>query len=389
MHSIKTAVVVSILLVVGYAVYTSLNNERSASIPSAGGDDWPAAAKVDAPNATMPPGGNPFRQGERPFPSNGGSAARSPWRDTAGAASASAALTAGPNRTAPPAAAKSDGPTTQHSSPEGPATTRQATQAVRPGFLEMMEAAGQKIEKGGLVEVLRKLTTLYGRPDLSAEESRQLTELLGQLAGEVIYSRKHHLEKPYVVQPGESLQQIAEQYRVPWQLLAKINGVQDPERLTPGSNLKVIRGPFDAIVFLDRFELVLQVNGLYAGRFPIGIGRDPPRLEGTYLVKEKATRPTYYGPNGIINPGQPENPLGKYWIGLDERLGIHGTNDMRNLRRGDGRGAICLGDRDIEDVYDILSAGTQSWPGSQVAICRSTEPAEAVAERGSGAPDRR
>jgi hypothetical protein len=389
MHSIKTAVVVSILLVVGYAVYTSLNNERSASIPSAGGDDWPAAAKVDAPNAASRQDGNPFRQGERPFPSNGGSAAPSSWRDTADAAGKSSALVSGPNRIAPPAAAKSDRPAIQRSSPDGPAPTRQAAQALRPEFLDMMEAAGREIEKGGLVEVLRKLSSLYGRPDLSAEESRQLAELLGQLAGEVIYSRKHHLEKPYLVQPGESLQQIAEQYRVPWQLLAKINGVQDPGRLTPGSKLKVLRGPFDAVVFLDRFELVLQVNGLYAGRFPVGIGRDPPRLDGTYLVKEKATRPTYYGPNGIINPGEPDNPLGKYWIGLDERLGIHGTNDMRNLRRGDGQGAICLGDRDIEDVYDILSAGTPSWPGSQVAIRRSTEPTETLAERASGVPDRR
>jgi LysM repeat protein len=237
--------------------------------------------------------------------------------------------------------------------------------------------------------VLGKLSPLYGRPDLSAEESRQLSELLSQLAGEVIYSRKHHLGQPHVVQPGESLQQIAEQYRVPWQLLAKINGVQDPERLAPGSKLKVLRGPFDAIVFLDRFELILQVNGLYAGRFPIGIGRDPPRLEGTYLVKEKATRPTYYGPNGIVNPGEADNPLGQYWIGLDERLGIHGTNDMRNLRRGDGKGAICLGDRDIEDVFDILSAGTPSGPGSKVSICRSGEPSPALAERDARAPDRR
>jgi lipoprotein-anchoring transpeptidase ErfK/SrfK len=253
----------------------------------------------------------------------------------------------------------------------------------------MMEAAEREIEKGSMVEVLGKLSPLYGRSDLSAEESRQLTEMLSQLAGEVIYSRKHHLEQPYVVQPGDSLQPIAQQYRVPWQLLAKINGVQDPERLIPGSKLKVLRGPFDAVVLLDRYELVLQVNGLYAGRFPIGIGRDWPRLAGTFLVKEKMTRPTYYGPSGIIEPGEPDNPLGKYWIGLDERIGIHGTNDMRNLRRGDGQGAICLGDRDVEDVYDILSAESPSWPGSKVAIRRFAEPPDAVAERDAGMPDRR
>jgi hypothetical protein len=388
MHSIKTAVVVSILLVVGYAVYTSLNSERSASLSSAGGDDWPGAVKTDASNGATAGSGNPFRRGERPG-SDGGPAVRPPWQETAGAGNTPNALAAGPKGPLPPVTAKADRTSPERIVPEGAAPARQTPDAVRPKFREMMEAAGREIQKGSLVEVLRKLSPLYARPDLSAEESRELTELLSQLAGEVIYSRKHHLEPPYVVRPGETLQAIAQQYRVPWELLAKINGVRDPERLTPGSKLKVLRGPFDAVVFLDRYELVLQIDGLYAGRFPIGIGRDWPREAGTYTVKEKRTRPTYYGPNGIIEPGQPDNPLGKYWIALDERIAIHGTNDMRNLRRGDGPGAICLGDRDIEDVYDILSAQSPSGPGSHVAIRRTTDSPDAVAERGPEILDRR
>jgi hypothetical protein len=377
MHSIKTAVVVSILLVVGYAVYT------------AGGDEWPAAVKTGATSGTTTGANDPLRPGERPAAPNGPSAVRPPWEDTVSARAPAPPLGAGPGRTPPAAGAKSGRTLPDRSPTDGPPPARQGPNAVRPDFREMMEFAGREIQKGSLVEVLRKLSPLYGRPDLSSEESRQLTELLGQLAGEVIYSRRHHLERPYVVQPQDTLQTVAQQYRVPWQLLAKINGVQDPQRLTPGSKLKVLRGPFDAVVFLDRYELVLQLNGLYAGRFPIGIGRDWPRQPGTYMVKEKSTRPAYYGPNGIIEPGQPDNPLGKYWIGLDERVAIHGTNDMRNLRRADGQGAICLGDRDIEDVYDILTAQSASWPGSQVAIRRSTDRPDAVAERGAGVPDRR
>jgi LysM repeat protein len=253
----------------------------------------------------------------------------------------------------------------------------------------MIEDAHRQIASGALKSVLRELTPWYGSERFSAEESRQFTELLSQLAGEVIYSRKHYLQDPYVVRAGDTLPQIAQQYRVPWQLLGKINGVEDPERLTPGSKLKVLRGPFDAKVLLDRYELVLYVEGLYAGRFPIGIGRDQPQLEGDYVVRKKMTQPTYYGPNGTVRAEDPENPLGKYWIGLDERIGIHGTNDIRNLRRADGRGSVCLGDRDIGDVFDILSAETPSCPGSKVAIRRSVESPPAVAERGASEPGRR
>jgi LysM repeat protein len=385
-HSIKTAVVVSILLVVGYAVYTTLNNERSASSPSPGGDDWPRAARVDAPDGAGAAGGSPLRRSEKAFAPNGASGARPPW-DLPG--SVGGGPPSGPNRTGPTATPKSDRTSAGNPLAEGPGSARQAPQGVRPEFQKMMEAAQQMIRDGLAVRVLRELSVLYGASDLSAEESRQVTELLGQLAGEVIYSRKPYLEQPHVVQPGDTLERIAQQYQVPSQLLAKINGVQDPNRLAPGSRLKVLRGPFDAIVYPDRLELVLQVQGLYAGRFPIGIGRDQARLDGSYAVTKKTTRPTYHGPNGAIPPEDPDNPLGKYWIGLNEQIGIHGTNDMRNLRRRDGRGTICLGDRDIEDVYDILSAASESCPGSKVTFRRSGDSPQAVAERDAGAPGRR
>jgi LysM repeat protein len=205
---------------------------------------------------------------------------------------------------------------------------------------------------------------------LAPEEVRQLTELLDQLAGTVIYSRQHLLEPAYTVKPGETLQQIAQTYTVPWQVLAKINGIREPDRLEAGRQLKVFHGPFEAVVHLERYELVLMLGGRYAGRFPIGIGRDHAQLEGSYTVKRKATRPPYFGPDRTLEPGDPNNPLGNFWIELGDRLGIHGTNDIKALRRADGRGSICLGPRDIEDVYDILTADSQSAAGSKVTIRR-------------------
>jgi LysM repeat protein len=175
----------------------------------------------------------------------------------------------------------------------------------------------------------------------------------------VIYSRQHLLEPAYVVKPGETLPQIAETYDVPWQLLAKINGVADLQNLQPGRELKVVRGPFRAVVHLDRYEMTLMLGGLYAGRFPIGIGQDNYQLEGTYDVRDKTVNPTYYGLTEIVDADDPNNPLGERWIGLDGRVGIHGTNNPANVGRAEGKGSICLSDRDAEDVYDILSVGSR------------------------------
>jgi LysM repeat protein len=243
---------------------------------------------------------------------------------------------------------------------------------VRQEFVDLMEDAHRQLGQGALAEVHLKLSQLYASPDanLSPEESGQLTELLDQLAGTVIYSRQHLLERPYVVRQGETLPQIAERFRLPWQVLAKINGVRDPERLEPGRQLKVFQGPFEAVVSLERYEMVLMLGERYAGRFPIGIGRDLPRQEGCYTVKRKTASPGGPAPDRDLGVAAAANSWSKYWIELADRIGIQGTGDTRNLRRSDNPGSICVGPRDIEDLYDILSAESAGSPGSRVTIRR-------------------
>ena len=196
----------------------------------------------------------------------------------------------------------------------------------------------------------------YDDPRVSEQEQQQLLPLLNQLAGTVIYSQEHLLLPAYEVQPGDTLDRVAQHYRVPWQLLAKINGVADPNQLQPGSKLKVVQGPFDASVNMRTRHLTMMLGGRFAGRFPIGIGADQSAPEGEFAVKNKTPNPTYYGPDRVIDANDPANPLGKYWIGLDDHFGIHGTNDPASIGQADSRGCIRLAPRDIEDVYDMMTS---------------------------------
>jgi hypothetical protein len=176
----------------------------------------------------------------------------------------------------------------------------------------------------------------------------------------VVYSTQHLLEPPYEVQPGERLEDIGEKYGVPWQLLAKINGIDNASTLRPGERLKVVRGPFQAVVSLQKRELMLlTVDGSYAGRFKIGIGAEHPPQEGTFPVAEKVANPVYYGRERAISAEDAENPLGERWIGLGNKVGIHGTNNPQNIGRADLPGSISLSEADVEDIYDILSLGSR------------------------------
>lgn len=227
-------------------------------------------------------------------------------------------------------------------------------------FAAALDSAKRELEGGQLATALRQLSAWYDNPGLSPDDARQLHQLLDQVAGTVVYSTQHLLEPPYEVQPGERLEDIGEKYSVPWELLAKINGIDDPASLRPGERLKVVRGPFQAVVSLEKRELTLMTNdGSYAGRFKIGIGSEHPPMEGTYAVSEKVINPVYYGRDRAISAEDPANPLGERWIGLGKNMGIHGTNSPENIGRTDLAGSISMSERDVEDVYDILSLGSR------------------------------
>lgn len=229
-------------------------------------------------------------------------------------------------------------------------------------FAAGFEAGRRQLDDGRLAEGLKQLTLWYDDPRTSLAEQEQLASLLDQVAGTVIYSTQHLLEPPYTVQPGERLEEIGFRHNVPWQLLAKINGVSDPQTVKPGDTLKVVRGPFMAVVNLDKCRLTLMLNGCYAGRFTIGMGRDYPLREGQYAVVDKVVNPTYRGLDRAIDADDPNNPLGERWIGLGSQLGIHGTNDPSSLGPGAptlSAGCVAMSPRDIDDVYDILSIGSK------------------------------
>jgi lipoprotein-anchoring transpeptidase ErfK/SrfK len=260
-----------------------------------------------------------------------------------------------------PAAPASPGTASQGQVPGayGAASETSSDNDVRALFEDLMNTVDQKLAEGELAEAHLALSSLHGNPKLPVEMSHRVIDLLDQLAGTVIYSREHHLEAPYTVQPSDTMESIAAKYDVPAQVLARINRIGGPDDLQPGQQLKVIRGPFSALVDLENYELTLMLGRRYAGRFPIGVGEDQMRLEGTYTVQGKMPNPPYNGPEGTIPADDPNNPLGEFYIDLGNYVGLHGTTDPGQLHRTEGRGTIRLAERDIDDLYGILSVGSE------------------------------
>ncbi|MEO1497651.1 MAG: LysM peptidoglycan-binding domain-containing protein [Planctomycetota bacterium] len=192
------------------------------------------------------------------------------------------------------------------------------------------------LASGDLATAHRLLSKWRADERVAPPRRQEIDRLVSGLAGTLIYdSREHRLAPPHYVQPGETLQTIAKKYQVPWRLLAKINGVGSADAVKPGQSLKVVRGPFSAVVDEQAGEIVLMLGDAYAGRFPASVNL-PTGAAGQLRVQSK---------NEGATPG----------------LVLSGGGGSLTMGAGAGRyGAadVSLDASDAAEISDILSVGS-------------------------------
>jgi lipoprotein-anchoring transpeptidase ErfK/SrfK len=150
----------------------------------------------------------------------------------------------------------------------------------------------------------------------------------------------------------------------------KVNGIKQANKLRAGQNLKVVNGPFNAIIYKSRFEMDLYLQNTYVKTYKIGVGqvgRDTPT--GKWRVKSngKLIKPPWPRPQGqgggLVQPDDPDYPLGSRWIGLDGidgnakgriGFGIHGTKDPKTIGTRSSLGCVRLYNGEAIEVYNMF-----------------------------------
>ncbi|MEK6799166.1 MAG: L,D-transpeptidase family protein [Planctomycetota bacterium] len=169
----------------------------------------------------------------------------------------------------------------------------------------------------------------------------------------------------YVIQTGDSLAKIAAMYKVSPELLASVNGMADKNLIRAGQTIKVVKGPFRAVVRKQEFVLEVYLGDTFVRHFRVGLGAADSTPTGDWEVGTKLINPTYYPPRGggIVSADDPANPLGERWIGLlgvsgsavgQQRYGVHGTSEPDSIGKNASLGCIRLVNDDVELVYAYL-----------------------------------
>ncbi|MEZ5941064.1 MAG: L,D-transpeptidase family protein [Planctomycetaceae bacterium] len=218
--------------------------------------------------------------------------------------------------------------------------------------------ARQLVQSNDEISALRLLSEEYWQHPDSREA---ISEDINLLANRIYFEATKHYLPPHRIDFGDRLENIAREYDVTWEYLAKLNGL-DPHRIKSGETIKVLPGPFEAVIDVQRHTLTVHSHGYFVREYPIQLGNDQPAPRGQFQVVDKVTNPTYYGLTETISESNPDNPLGEHWIAINDEagtlsgFGIHGMNPKSPQ---DDRGFIRLSNGDIGELFDLLTIGAK------------------------------
>ncbi|WP_100374496.1 L,D-transpeptidase family protein [Bacillus sp. FJAT-45037] len=157
----------------------------------------------------------------------------------------------------------------------------------------------------------------------------------------------------HIVQPGETLFSISEDFRTPFVAIMQANNITDPNLIYVGQAI-TIPGipdpdtiPYFIEVSVSERTLTLYENGVLQKLYPIAVGQI---LFGTPLGD-------FIILNRQPNPG---GPFGSLWLTLSKKsYGIHGTNEPDSIGQAVSRGCIRMYNFDVNELGSIVPNGTR------------------------------
>jgi len=242
------------------------------------------------------------------------------------------------------------------------------------GTVALIEEALKDRNAGKIIAARDKLNDALTM-QLAPQDRQALKTQVARLSKKWLFSRDPYptdtLTAIHIVKSGEMISEIAKRYKVPYEILMKINNIRDPKLLQAGQKIKVINGPFHAIVYLSAFTMDLYLQNTYVKTYEVGLGTEKNSTPaGGWKVKPggKLIRPTWTDPESgrTYIASDPDYPLGSRWIALQGidgnakgRTGfaIHGTKDPETIGTRSSQGCIRLFNGDAMEVYDLFVPG--------------------------------
>ncbi len=304
---------------------------------------------------------------------------------SAGASEPRLPPTAPPTPTTPPTASTAADPAP--SSPS-PALTGTGLLAEATGAADRATAQGRPLEARTVLNraLLDPRSTATERVNLR----RRLSEINDSLMFGPAQTPGDPFTETYRVVGGDNLHKIADKLHLITEpsLIARVNKLANPNALRVGQTLKIVRGPFHAVVDKSEYRMDIyagpaptpssigtgntpdnaEPGWTYVCSFPVGLGAQGLTPLGNFTLKSnsKLVNPHWVNPRTgeKFDADNPQNPIGERWMGLeglDDKskaftgYGIHGTIDPASIGHEMSMGCVRMNAADVERVYELLT----------------------------------
>lgn len=177
------------------------------------------------------------------------------------------------------------------------------------------------------------------------------------------------LARYHKVESGELLGSIASKYRVDYESIARVNGI-NPNRIRVGMDLKVVVGEVTIVVRKNANSdltptLTWFLDGRWMREYPTCVGDGNKTPAGTYNLTSKERDPSWTNPlNGqLLSNDHPDNILGSRWMAMagmnTQGLGIHGTTVDDSIPGYTSAGCVRLLNKDVEELFSFARIGNK------------------------------
>ncbi|MEQ8316860.1 MAG: L,D-transpeptidase family protein [Phycisphaerales bacterium] len=258
----------------------------------------------------------------------------------------------------------------------GPASAANPSAAVST----LIQRAEKAIRENNPIAAREHYNAALMHDRASASDRAMIREQMQALNEDLIFSPRVYPGDPfsttYTVQSGDVLSRIAHDQGVAteWLLIKRVNRLSKAGSIFEGQKLKLVRGPFHAVVSKTAFRMDVYIGPpedtdqwVYVRSFPVGLGEFDGTPVGAFTVRRhsKLIDPFWRNPRTgeEFAASNPDNPIGEHWIGLEglgqaetySGYGIHGTIDPDSIGKEMSMGCVRMLPDDVALVYELLS----------------------------------
>ena len=216
-----------------------------------------------------------------------------------------------------------------------------------------------------------KVAAAFGGPLGDAERS-EIAQQGVKINHELLQNRADEKDvELYEIQQGDTLEMIARKFKALNGVkgaIMYVNNYSENALLRAGRKIRLAKGTWSILVDKSMFRMWVLYEGPFKA-YTITIGA--PNKEtpvAKFVMGGKNPNPAWWPPPDVkisgktpVPYGDPQNPLGKWWISLEHDIhhgiGIHGTNDPGSIGSKASNGCVRMLNEEVVEVAALAYKG--------------------------------